>query len=96
MSVLDDVLEEEKDRLLRMKSAMEKELDALPKGYLSKKRISGKEYYYLQHREGGRMVGSFVPAAEVELLQAQVDRRRQLQASIRECRENLRKLERVI
>ena len=96
MSVLYDVLEEEKERLLRMKSAMEKELESLPKGYLSKKRISGREYYYLQHRDGGKMVSSFVPAADVEEMRTKVERRRQLQASIRECRENIRKLERVI
>lgn len=96
MSVLDDVFEEEKERLLRMQKAMEKELEALPKGYLSKKKIAGKEYYYLQHREGSKMKGSFVPAADVDNIRAQVDRRRQLQASLRECRDSIRKLERVI
>ncbi len=96
MAVLDDVLEEERDRLLRMKSAMEKELESLPKGYLSKKKISGREYYYLQHREGGKMLSTFVSASDVDGLRTKVARRRQLQASIRECRESIRKLEKVI
>ena len=46
MSALDDLFAEEYERLKRMQSAMERELDRLPKGYLSKKNICGKQYYY--------------------------------------------------
>ena len=96
MSVLDDVFVEERERLLRIQSAMEREISELPKGYISKKRINGKVYSYLQWREGQKMVSSFVPATEVADLQKKIDRRRQLQASLRVCREDLRKLDRVV
>ena len=96
MSALDDVFAEEKERLIRMKHAMEREIAELPKGYISKKKINGREYYYLQRREGKKMLSSFVPASEVEDLQKKIGRRRQLQASLRICREDLRKLDRVV
>lgn len=37
MSVLDDVLKEEYDLSIRIKKALKKELEQLPKGYISQK-----------------------------------------------------------
>ena len=51
MSVLDDVLKEEYNRSKKIIKLIEDELNSLPKGYISKKKINGKVYYYLQKRE---------------------------------------------
>lgn len=96
MSVLDDVLREEHDRLMSMRSAMSGEIAGLPQGYISRKRISGREYCYLQRRIEGRVVSSYVKHNDVSALEKQILRRRQLKSSIREIDENLRKLRRVL
>jgi hypothetical protein len=53
------VLAEELENSLRMKAAYEKALRRLPKGCLSKRRISGHDYFYIVHREKGKLVFSY-------------------------------------
>ena len=60
MSVLDEVLKEEYERLLRMRSAMSIEYDALPKGSISRKNIRGCDCYYLQYRERDKIVSKYI------------------------------------
>lgn len=44
MSIIAEVLKEEYEKLLKTKKAMEKEIEKLPRGYISEKRINGKIY----------------------------------------------------
>ena len=69
MAILDQVLNEEFDRLQRIRAAMRKELELLPKGYISLKNIHGKQYPYLQKREGNKVVSQIVSEADLEELQ---------------------------
>ena len=55
MKVIKGVLKEELNNSLRMKKDYQRELAKLPKGSLVKKKIRGKEYYYLVLREKGRV-----------------------------------------
>lgn len=96
MSALDEVFREEYERLARMKSAMEKERDSLPKGYISRKTIGGKPYGYLQKRVAGKLNSTYVAACKIPEMEKQVARRRQLETSIREANANMRKLKKVI
>ena len=96
MAVLDDVLIEEKERLLRMKSRMQSEYNELPQGYLSKKIIHGSCCYYLQHREGNRVISKYVNAADIDDLSKKIDRRRSLKKSLREIDVQLKKIQRVV
>ncbi len=96
MSALDDLFAEEYERLKRMQSAMERELDRLPKGYLSKKNIGGKQYYYFQRRSGSKIVSSYVAPSVVKEYEAKIARRKQLEASVRECKANIIRLEKVM
>lgn len=96
MSALDDVLEEECERLKRIKTALEKELDSIPKGYLSRKRIKGKVYSYLQTREGEKIKSCFIPAADVPHWEAVIEHRRKVERSLKECNKNIKKLEKVL
>ena len=84
MSVLEDVLSEEYARSLRLSRLMEKELTTLPKGSVRVRTIRGREYYYLNHREGDRVKSDYIPASEVEEVRAKVDRRRELKAALKE------------
>lgn len=96
MAVLDEVLIEEKDRLIRMKSRMQSEYNELPQGYLSKKMIHGSCCYYLQHREGDKVISKYVNAADVDELSQKIDRRRSLKKSLREIDIQLKKIQKVV
>ena len=96
MSVLDDVLKEEYERLLRMKKAMTAEYDKLPKEYLSKKNINGHECFYLQHREGDKIKSVYVNEKDVEDYAAKIERRRSLKKSLQDIEKELKKIERTI
>ena len=96
MSILDDVLAEEYERLTRMKTRMQEEYLSLPKGYLSRKVIRGYECYYFQHREGNKVVGSYVREEDVPKYVELIDRRRSLKKSINDINKQLKKLERAI
>lgn len=96
MPALDDLFEEEYERLQRMQNAMKRELDELPKGYLSKKTIGGREYYYLQHREGSKIVGSYVAQSAVKEFEEKIARRKRIEASLRQCEEYIGKLKKVM
>lgn len=96
MSVLDSVLQEEYDRSERMKSAMESEWNTLPKGYVSKKTIAGKSYYYLQHRDKMKIIGTYIPPEELPEIVKKIARRKQLEVSIKELKANMKKIKRVV
>ena len=49
------VLREELDNSLRMQKRYEQVLSKLPKGSLVKRRIKGRDYYYLVFRENGKV-----------------------------------------
>lgn len=55
MGTIKGVLKEELANSLRMQRGYERELKKLPKGSLVKKRIKGREYYYLLLREQGKV-----------------------------------------
>ena len=65
MSVLEEVLEEEYDRSVRMSRRIEAELAVLPKGSVRKREIHGHVYYYLNYREGDKVKSKYIPAADV-------------------------------
>ena len=96
MSVLHTVLQEELERSERMKAAMQSELDALPKGYTSRKTIRGRRVHYLQKRQGDKIVSRYIPAAQLQDIEGRIERRRQLRAAIREADENIKRLRRVL
>lgn len=60
MSVFQGVMEEELERNLRKQEAFKVELLLHPKGYLSVCRIGGADYVYLKHREGKRVISTYV------------------------------------
>ena len=74
---------------------MEKERDALPKGYISEKMISGKKYYYLQNRQQAKIVSKYINLDDVESIKEKISRRKQLENSIKELNDNIEKIRRV-
>ena len=96
MSILDEVLLEEYERMIRILDAMMKEFQSLPKGYISRKLIGGREFHNLQKREGNKIVSTYIRPNELQVVEAQVKRRKELGNSIRELRRELKKIKKVV
>lgn len=68
---------------------MEKRIAELPAGYISKKNINGKERYYLQWRENGKVQSQYIKDTELDVVQEQVEERKRLQAQLKELQQTL-------
>lgn len=66
---------------------IENELAGMPAGYISKKIISGKERFYLQWTENGKLKSKYIKAADFDAISAQVEMRKRLQAELKELKE---------
>ena len=96
MSILMEVLQEELDRLDRQRAAYELHLQDLPRGYISKKNIRGKESYYLQHRDGSKIISKWIPADNLREVELRVNQRKMVEASLRRVKEDQKKLRKVL
>ena len=56
---------------------IETELAGLPTGYISRKLIRGKERFYLQWTENGKMKSKYIKDAEYAEIAAQVEKRKE-------------------
>jgi hypothetical protein len=65
-------------------------LTGLPRGSIKTKRSEGRTYYYLQYREGGKVVQRYLGRAYPEDLAALVERRRKLKSRLVEIRRALK------
>ena len=78
-----DIIFEYKE-LLATKLEIEQKLSALPKGYISKKTIGGKQYLYLQTRNGGTVESKYIKTEEVEEITNQISLRKEYEAELPE------------
>lgn len=92
MAVLERTLMEEYERLHLRLENIDAELEELPKGYISEKRISDKIYYYLQRREQKKIVSEYLKADQVEQMRRMIAYRKQLEG---ERKDVLKEFDRV-
>lgn len=79
--------------LINKKQRLEEELSSLPVGYISKKTIKGNTQYYLQRREGTKVVGSYIRNDQVKDISDKIERRKSIVEEVSAIRERLLKLE---
>ena len=60
MSIFLDVMKEELERNLYKQESFKKQLNDLPKGYLSTCVIEGKEYIYRKRRDGDKILSEYI------------------------------------
>lgn len=65
---------------------LEERVAQLPAGYISKKTIQGKERYYLQWREDGKLRSKYIRAEVLEEVRQQIEERKELQEKLKELR----------
>lgn len=64
------------------------EIDTLPIGYISRKKISGKEYFYRQWAENGKTRSQYIKKKDLEQVRSQIARRKELQGILKEAMKN--------
>ena len=84
---------EEYFALLEKKKALESELRSLPKGYVSQKNIKGKTKYYLQRRDGSKIVGTYIRNDDVDAVRQGIERRKAILAELPAINDRLLTLE---
>ena len=85
MLLLEEIVLQEKSRIEKMMSLYESELISLPHGVLVKKNINGKEYCYVQYREGKKVVSKYIGNSEVKVAEVKdrLERRRQIETILK-------------
>jgi len=99
MSIIQDVLKEEYERLKSLEQKYKREIEFLPKGTISKRVRNGKFYLYLVYREKQKVITKYIGKIESQKSQEtieQVKKRKQLEDKLKQVRINLKELERVI
>jgi len=77
MAVIPKFLNEEYDRLLRMKKTYAGKIEQLPKGSISYKKRGNKKYPYLKYREGIKVKTKYLKMnnEEIKSLEFDINRR---------------------
>ena len=78
-----DIIFEYKE-LLAEKLEIEQNLAVLPRGYISKKTIGGKQYLYLQTRNGDTIESKYIKAEEADEIANQISLRKEYEAELPE------------
>ena len=84
--ILSTILQE-KERIDRMLAKYQEELEMLPKGTISEKKVKQSTYFYLKYREGKRVVSRYIPQKDVDAVREQVEKRRHIETMIRSLQE---------
>ena len=78
---------QEKERIDRMLAKYQEELETLPKGTISEKKVKQSTYYYLKYREGKKVISRYIPQKDVDAVREQVEKRRHIETMIRSLQE---------
>lgn len=87
-----ELLNEYKD-LLHADVQLRTQLQAIPKGYVTTKRIAGKDYYYLQYSDQGKKKSEYLREEDVESVRHAVAQREPLKRQLEELRKDQLRLE---
>ena len=84
--ILSTILQE-KECIDRMLAKYQEELEMLPKGTISEKKVKQSTYFYLKYREGKKVISRYIPQKDVEAVREQVEKRRHIETMIRSLQE---------
>jgi len=98
MTVIEGVLQEEKERNLLMQKTYLQEISALPKGYIVKKSRQSGDYYYLNYRTGNKVVSDYLGTdiEKVNQIEQAIAKRKRLEATIKRLKLEFKQITRVV
>ena len=80
---------------LNQQTQLRQRLNGIPKGYITVKRIAGKEYYYLQYTSFGKKKSEYIRESDVSTIREKLIQGEMLRKEIGEIDVNLDRLERA-
>ena len=87
MNLILNTILQEKERIDRMLAKYQEELETLPKGTISEKKVKQSTYFYLKYRDGKKVISKYIPQKDVEAVREQVEKRRHVETMIRSLQE---------
>lgn len=96
VSIIKSILEEEYDRLERMKKAYSVKIASLPKGSIQEKKIRNHVYYYWVYREGGQTINKYLEDDEALILRRKIEQRKKFEKEIQSIDEDFKIIRRAI
>ncbi len=79
--------------LISKKLFLEREIDILPIGYISKKTIKGRVQFYLQRREGDKVISNYIKYEDVDIVSENINKRKRLLEELLSIDDRLKQLE---
>lgn len=97
-TVIYGMLKEEKQRNLEMQEAYKHEIEALRKGSISEKTISGQTYYYLKYRQGDKVKNDYIGKDKniVEEIRHEVEKRKHLQGVVKRLKTEYQQISKIV
>ena len=95
MSAVHDILREEYSRLEKRKDRYSRELESLPKGTISRKRIRNNDYYYLAYRSADKVKFDYLGKKEAPRLreiESQLGRRKEIEGKLKQVNISLEEI----
>ena len=92
MSIVQDILKDEKNRLEGLLHNYKKDLSDFPKSSLSRKRRGNCFYVYLANRKGDKVIFKYIgkeDSDEVKKLKEQIQKRKKLENIIKKVKSDL-------
>lgn len=89
MEVLKGILKDSLAYYQRLERDLLRRMEALPKGSVKRRRIRGRPYYYLQLRQGSKVVHKYLGIQEPKVLVEKIRQRRMLAQELKKAREAL-------
>ena len=77
------------DELREQLAILDEQIETMPRGSISTKKVNGHTYYYHRWYEGKTKKEQFIPEEEVIPLRAQIEKRKELQAQRTELKKQL-------
>lgn len=97
MSNIRGMLQDELERLERMKEAYLKKIRGLPKGVIIEKKINNGSYFYIQRRENSKKVVSiYLKRDRLEQVSKQIKERQSHEMSLKSIKEDINFIQRAL
>lgn len=96
MPSAEEMLTAELAQLTARQEALRRELKELPRDYVSRKEIKGRDYFYLQHREGHSIKSQLIKQGMLEPILEKQQRKKQLKQELRELTQQQKQLMKLL
>lgn len=95
MAILKGILKDSLEYYQDLESRLRARLKELPRGSVLKRRIGSRDYFYLNYRDGDRVVSRYLGRAEPKQIEKEIKERRLIKQQLQEVEASLRMLGRL-